>query len=326
MSGTQNPNTESPSAEGADAVDDLNFSGILAFDPFGPASDTGSGADGGQAQEDDQGALGADDQKPTLEGEVGKGKPPAQAASPDPAARKPENAPSGGDDKDQTIESLRAQIGKLLASPAPVQEQTQTPAVAAKPSDEPQDDPNPYKMLVSKDLVSAMMSEEPEQQRAAVSALANSVMNKMFQDFRGALVDMERRIVSQIPNIMNTVQTTKTAQQQIEEDFYGAFPELNKPILRDAVWNTVGSIAKRTGAQGWTPELRDTAGQFLLDNLGFQRAQAQGNGQQQTAVQAPAAGKPAPRRTFAAGSGGGGSNRPNGQTQANEFADVLDIN
>jgi hypothetical protein len=310
------------------------FKEALAFDPFAPASTTGSQGDDGledddQGQDDDQGTdQGQDEGQDSLEGGDGGQQAPKPKTPSAPGADPDKQAPSGGDDKDKTIEGLRAQIAKMLESPAPKPQET--PAKPAAPSAQPQGSQgqeveNPYNIRVNANLVEGLNSDNPEQQQAAISAVANAVMNKMFQDFSQALHALEQRIMNSIPTVMTETQTVQTQQQLVAKDMFDNFPELDKPLLHKAVWDTVASIAERTGVKEWNAELRDTAGAVLLQQLGLPRQGPRQQQQQQPAAQPSGGTGRKPRKTFAAGSGNNGTGR-SGDQGANEFLDVLQAN
>lgn len=297
---------------------------VMQFDPFGPPSNSGSDDEGG-GQDTTEGGEGQD----TLEGggqdTVQGGDTSQQPPVKKPAAtttQTPAQAPSEGDPKDKTIEGLRSQIATLLAKPTPAAEPAK-PSGAPAAGEEQAREQNPYNIVVSDQLVAGMTSEEPAQQKAAVSALANAVMNKLYQDFSQALVQMRKELIESLPTVVTQTQNAKTAQQQIEEDFYTAFPELKSDLLKPTVWNVVGQVAQRLGVNTWTEELRNTAGEYLLDQLKITRQAPPASGQQTQQTQGT--GGRAPRKTFAAGSGNGAA-RPNGSGAAeNEFADVLTV-
>lgn len=323
MSGTQNPNDP-------DKPLDLDeFKAALAFDPFAPASNTGSQGDdgledGGDDDGQDDGQSGGQD---TLEGGDGGEQAPKPKTPSAPGADPDQQAPSGGDDKDKTIEGLRAQIAKMLEQPAPKPADPAKPAAPAQPQGgQDQQEQNPYNFRVSAQLVEGLSSDNPEQQQAAISAITNSVMNKMFQDFSQALTALEARIMASIPNVLTQTQTVQTEQQRVAKDMFDTFPELDKPLLHKAVWDTVAAIAERTGKTAWDAELRDTAGQVLLQSLGLPRQGPRAGGNTPPAQDPPAGGtKRTPRKTFAAGSGTNGTGR-SGDQGANEFVDVLTAN
>lgn len=293
---------------------------VMAFDPFSPPAKSGAG--GGEGEEGEgKPAVGAEGEAPTPEAGAAEAAPkPAPAPSPSP---QPDSAKKEGEE--DPLAELRATVQQFLTKkpeppPAAVSQPQATPPAGTPKPGEAAPEKARYNISVPDPVIEAISAEEPERRRAGINALVNGIMNKIVEDFSGALVALEDKLRKDVPSqVLEHVGAQQTVAR-IKSDFYEAWPDLKRaadaiPGMDDTIWSTIVRAGQTAGVNEWTPEFRDQIGQMIHLSLGIPVPQGK--------PAAPAVpGKPAPKAVFSAGSGAGGG-RPNGAAAGNEFSDVL---
>lgn len=337
MAGTQKPEDNNQTAS-TDSLDGIRE--VMQFDPFKPGANFGSEAGGGQDTQ-----AGGQEGQDTAAGGEQQAKPEGQAGTPQgqPGSAPPAGEPEGGKkpaaqgdgqptpDISALQETIRRMLGGQPATPqgqpqgqpqAAPQAQPQPGQPAQAQPGQPQQTPEQpaYQFRVSRELVDALGSDEPEQREAAVSALANSMMNRIATDFKAALVQLESRIMATVPQQVQQTSDVRATQQQIEQDFYSAFPTLNNPMLKDTVWRLVYQLGQAEGLTSWNEDFRNRAGEAVHAVLGIPKAAIQ---PQQTQQGDQGTGAPAQQPRKASFASGGATGRANGSNLPNEFQSVL---
>lgn len=297
-----------PPDEGGD-ISDSEIKEILAFDPFSvlkPPAQEGQEGDG-EGKPAEAGAEGGD-------------------ASPEPEAKppapKPAEAAEGGEDEGAR---LREAVAKLLGT-QPAKPEAQQPAQPQQPQapaqpEQPKGDGEfqGYNFQVPDEVIGAIGSDDPAVVRKGVNALVNGLANKLAKDFGGMMAQAAQVIQQKAVEAALGQVNVKSQEQQVRDDFYGAFKDLKEvkdrlPAFDGLVWQTATQLMQASQTKGWTPEFRDQLGSVLRLQLGLAAPSPNGK--------AAPGGKPAPRKaSFSAG--GAPPSRPADGAGGKDFMDVL---
>jgi len=187
----------------------------------------------------------------------------------------------------QQLATLQAQMQAQAAAPQAQQQQAQ-------------DTLPPYAFNIPPELLQLMYSEDPTERQQGLTAYAMGIARTVHSQVRDEYQQVMQSAIQQ------AIASTQQAQQ-VRQDFYGKYPELDKPELYPVVQAVAQQVAAQTGANSWTPEFRDAVGERV-------RALIQPQAQ------------PQPPRTPASGQATAGNGRPAvGQkpTMADEIAALL---
>lgn len=303
----------------------------MQFDPFRPGANFGSGEEGSQQQGDDQGegegegegqTQGQDQGEGSAEG--GKaGTPQGQQTAPAKQPASGDGTQPAGEGTDEENRALQDTIARLLnggqpkaqepAKPEP--QQSQAHPQPGQPQPQPQ--APAYNFQIGREIVEALGSDDPAQSQAALSAVVNSVMNRIASDFKQALDQLESRIMETVPQVVGQTTQVQTAQQSIEQDFYSHFPALNNPVLKQTIWGMIFNLGQSEGLKEWNSDFRDRAGKAIHQVLKIPYAAPQAQAQGGTPAPAPR------RKTFASGGSGGGARPAPNAADVNQFLEVL---
>jgi hypothetical protein len=118
------------------------------------------------------------------------------------------------------------------------------------------------------EIQAMLQSEDVEKQHQGLAALVGAVGQTVHKNVR-------QEILSQRESLRNELRTAITrdaemAQQarSVFNDFYGTYPELNKPELRGLVESVSRAVVAETKAQQWSADLRDKIGGKVRSILG----------------------------------------------------------
>lgn len=199
---------------------------------------------------------------------------------------------------DPAIAALQAQNAALEARLNTFQQQPE--AQASAPAAAPIPD---YQFAIPQELVQMMGSEDPADRQRGMVTFAAGIAQSIHQQIR-----------SEYEGAMQTyVQQQASSSQQaneVREDFYGKYPELNKPELYGLVQSVGQEVARRLGASNYSPELRDAIATQVKATLG---------------TTAPRQVKSIPPKTPRAGKKGGGGGRPGAGSKSvgDQIVDLL---
>lgn len=285
--GNSPPEPDAPSPESPPM--EMDFLGE-GFDPPGTQDRPGEGgdpepADGPQPVGEDTVVAGAGDP------------PPQPTPAPEPEPRR---------EVDPEVAQLRARLAELEGKIEPKKEA-------------PPQDPDQEFILKSyggiripPDVLVALRDDDPAKASEALTGLMFGVLSRAARDSRAFVREELARMREEVPRIATNEVETRTRAQQVEADFYGNYPVLNKPRLRPVVAQTMQEIAQDWISQGkrvdWTPEFRDQLARRVAEDLGIQ-LQAKPNGGT----------RPEPRKQFASGSG----SRPPASSRTDDPFDFL---
>lgn len=241
---TPTPETSAPPERGASgASKELSFSDVERMLSYNPFPET------------------APESQPVAQPEQ---KPEAQPQPP--PAPQQTTAQPGSPATPSEAEQLRQQLAERDAiirrfAQQPAQPQPQTPATK-------QPDPwavPDYRYEIPPQLVAAIRSEDPMEAQAAVGALTAGLAKNIHQT---AIAQIQRNFQEILPRIVEGLVERRVQQWNITNDFYGTYPELNRPELRALVVSVGQQVAREINAQSWGPRLRDAVAQRVKSMLG----------------------------------------------------------
>lgn len=213
---------------------------------------------------------------------------PAQPAPAQPAA--PTNE----------VETLRAQVAAMEATIRAFQSSQQPSATAqpAQPAGQPaQPSQLPpveqlvdYRFSIPADVAAAIDSEDPNQRHAGLSHLISSVAQNVHAR---ALLHVQHLLNDRFARY-DSERAQLTERQQIEQDYYSAFPQHMEGLNRYLVHAEAQAMWAENPTLAWGPAARDALGARVNAKLGIAatpQSQADGSGQQPPT---PAPSAPAP--------------------------------
>lgn len=184
--------------------------------------------------------------------------PPTGAESQS-APVQPEPTPTSGSD---IVAQLAAQQAELIAALTPKVEE---PAPAAEPDNYFAD------VQIPPALLAAVRSEDPQESAAALNLVVQGTANLAFKKMQGALGEFIQR---GLPQILQNYQSHVQTATDVRKDFYGTYPQLDKPELAPLVTNVTQQVVAEMGPAfkgTWSLELRDKVAERVIGLLsGFQ--------------------------------------------------------
>lgn len=284
--------------------DEASVIAAMQFDPF---ADDGSGeteeSQGAEASSEGQDSVPVAENTegaPAPEGE----QPPAEVPQPEQQNTESQDDKSELEITKQALRELQEQV-KQFTSQQPNQQQ-QAPANA----DGNNDAEMSYQFNIPPQLMRMMDSEDPAERQQGITHFANGVANEVHKNIMG---QMQQAFTGYVPQLVQQMLQTTTVQKQVFDDFYGKYPELNRPELYPMVQNVGQAVMQETGLKQWSPQLRDAIAK---------RMQAILNGGAMPTTQAPAPQPTAPQQQpFMAGTTSRPAPAP--RTAEDEIAETL---
>jgi hypothetical protein len=135
----------------------------------------------------------------------------------------------------QEMQALRAQVQQMQGPQQPQQGQ----------------EPQGFNFNVPPQFMAAINHEDAGVRQQALSGLMNGVANAVATQMRQ---EMQQQMEA-VPSIVQSQTTQFTRQQQINQDMYTNYPELEQ--YRHLVGPTAEQVAKEMAASDWSPQLRD---------------------------------------------------------------------
>lgn len=147
-------------------------------------------------------------------------------------------------------------------------------AVKGKPAEEDADaavfkkkEFSDYSFNISPKLYNALFGSEvaDEERMIALQGFASGIATTVHNNIMESLGSWTKRQFNAVPRVVNYLveqrEASRATTKSLRDDFYGAFPELNKPELSPIIRATIQSIQKETGAKVWTPQMRNLVGE-----------------------------------------------------------------
>jgi hypothetical protein len=153
---------------------------------------------------------------------------------------------------DPNVAALRDAVADL------VNREAAPTAPAATPEAKPQQ-PR-FNFQVPNDVVNALRSDDQEVATHGLNALVNGLSNAIWQAQQEFIAS---ELIPQIPRMIQQHMSMVEERRRVHDEFYGAYPHLNKPELKPFVGQLAIQLAQETGAKTW-----DTAfSQKLVERL-----------------------------------------------------------
>lgn len=95
------------------------------------------------------------------------------------------------------------------------------------------------------------------------SGIATTVHNKILESLGSWTKENFQAVPRAIDYILSQREKTQNSVKSIRDDFYGTFPELNRPELAPLVRATIQAVQKETRAKVWNAQLRNTVGERI---------------------------------------------------------------
>jgi len=253
------------------------------------------------------------------------------ANAPQPVSVTPAQVPASGSPQ-ATAPLTPEQIVALQQEVSRLQNLVQTAPAAQAPQQQPQGQPaastaenDPFKTVpdygfnIPDQLVDMLGSEDPVQRKQALGYTMQGLAKAVHQTVLSVVAERFQHVETNLPKTVFERLELARQEQQVGSDFYGAYPNLNKPELRPLVRQVGEAVLRETKATTWNAQLRDLIAQRVLASL-------QGVVQPATPAK-PAA--PAAQPVMFGGSSSSGNARAEGpkgpKTQQDHMADIFDF-
>lgn len=193
--------------------------------------------------------------------------PVAEVAPPAPSTPPP---PAPQAELAQVVQDLRQTVQELPRAMAPPPQPQSAPQEDAWIPRDGERALNYVDVMgqVPEAVYAGIRSENPAEQKAAVSQLMGIGMHVAHRLATKQAVEQVRREMSQIlPQFVNEQLRTYDTMQRVYQDFYGKFPALSAPHFRGIVQQEAVKLSQQLGVSGWTPEFRDRLGEHVIGVL-----------------------------------------------------------
>jgi hypothetical protein len=214
----------------------------MSFDPFGPTE--AEGENGGAAAPDLTG-------KKDTSGD-GNGQPSVQPQEPDPS-KSPTANPEMELIKKQLKEANEALAAMRDAAKAPAKAEPTQPQGGASEADTIP----AYNFNIPDGLVDKLASEDPRDRKEGLGVLIQGASRAVHKAIRDEVMQhIAPAVVRLAVEQVRGRATEAEAMQTIRGDFYGSYPELNKPELIPLIGQMAAQLAAELGVNGYTPEFK----------------------------------------------------------------------
>jgi len=241
--------------EDEDNLTDDERDNLLSFDPFD---------DGFEGDAENEAALDTADDE--AEEPIAAAEPVEEEVAP------PVAVSSGPSEREKLLteqnELLRAQMQTIAMAQKPV---------TADAKAQPEDNIPAYQFNVTDDYINAIRDDDPQVVRAALQGIMTGVA-------RATHIEMQKEYKahtqSAIAGYVNRHTEVTKIQTDVQSDYYGNFPQHNKPAIRAMVVAIGQNVMSEMGANAWSPELRNEIGKRVNETLvgGLQGGAPQGGG------------------------------------------------
>lgn len=179
--------------------------------------------------------------------------PKAEGSDPPPA----EPAPTPPPVADPVVAELQA-IRQSLAQSAP--------ADPPAPKETPPEPPPFADVRVPPELVAALRSDDPNEAAVAVNLLVQGAATMAYRKFQEDFTKFQNE---GLPSFIASTRQVEEQARTIKTDFYGKYPELDKPELYPLVQTVAAEMIKAQGQnfKGWDEAFRDAVGTRVVTLL-----------------------------------------------------------
>lgn len=182
----------------------------------------------------------------------GKEASPPAPTTPDPLAElRAQNA-----ELQKQLSQLTTALTGMQAKAAEAQAPKQAPAAAPEADYQ-------VNLAMPPELVSMLESEDPAEKAQGYGLLASGSATAAVAKVH----EMLKPVFQQLPTLIERVISQQHERKTVEGDFYGKFPQLNKPQIRPLVQQTALQVMRERNAQAWSNEVRDEVGKRVVEML-----------------------------------------------------------
>lgn len=135
------------------------------------------------------------------------------------------------------------------------QQPPQQPGRAAGEAAKGEEDPF-AQVQIPDEIVRLLESDDPLDRKRALAALVAGTGRLVYQ----RVLDRVQALSETLPRQVEQAALSVAEQQRIYADFYGKFPELNRPELRPLVAQVAQQVAQERGITAWSEAVRDEIG------------------------------------------------------------------
>lgn len=203
--------------------------------------------------------VGADDGGKAQQPVVEEQQPTAEAEKPATAeVEKPASV-------DAEMIALRAQVEQLQQMLVQQGQQQQQPA---KQAAEAPALPN-YAVQIPPQILKLLDSEDPTERAQGLSNLVEGTSVMVHRNMRQEMATVVQELLKVMPGLAQHQAGSMVTAQTVQQDFYGAHPDLNNELLRPMVMQVAQKLMgdRKWAGQGWSGELRDTIAQTVREQL-----------------------------------------------------------
>jgi hypothetical protein len=129
------------------------------------------------------------------------------------------------------------------------------PAAAPTPATSPVDDIEvpAYDFTIPQPLAQALSSDDPNERLRATGLLIKGTAQAVHRTLVQSMREETARV---LPSLVGAMIQQQAQSRAIYDDFYGAYPMLNRQELYPVVAQTAMQLANARGYRGWTPEFK----------------------------------------------------------------------
>ncbi len=227
-----------------DQGEEISVEDALSFDPFDSENLNGEGEPTPDGGKDTPSEPGTEDSAGTTdkpeEGEV---------------AAAPETPPT------PELDLANAQIKSLTETVEAMKTVATQPQAPAEPTGEQEQVGPAFNFDIPDALLAKFDSEDAGDRKQALANMAQGVAQAAHVE----AVKYVNDVMSQVmPQFVKEQMNLHTQQKVIFDDFYGEYPQYNRPELRSTVVGVAQAVLKESGLTEWSPALRDAVATRLL--------------------------------------------------------------
>jgi hypothetical protein len=134
-----------------------------------------------------------------------------------------------------------------------------------------------YMFQIPDEIANGVYSDDASERKAAlahlVSGIGQSVHQTLLAEFEGRLASVQK----ELPERMTQTVEAQNLREQIRQDFYGSFRDLDRAELYPLVKHFTGQVMAEGKHKSWGPALRDEIGKrtkAYLESFGAPKAQS----------------------------------------------------
>lgn len=114
-----------------------------------------------------------------------------------------------------------------------------------------------YAFEIPDELITALTSPEAPTFKKGLQALVQGMAGAIHAQMDAHMQKQYNPRFESLPAMVQQVIQAQAKAKSVHDDFYGKYPELNHPQLKNLVKATGEAIAKKLGKNDWDEELRD---------------------------------------------------------------------